>query len=106
MSTIVVGTVKATTLEETTSASTVTTAALMHPWEFIDSYTAVADAEIIVSADGFDSVSPVSFLDGYTYKVEFDGHGSVDNGLLQFELFENGSYRTGVSYYRNQNLRL
>jgi hypothetical protein len=75
-------------------------------WEFIDSYTAAADAEITVSADGFDSVSPVSFLDGYTYKVEFDGHGSVDNGLIQFELFENGSYRTGVGYYRNQFLRL
>lgn len=100
MSTLVAATVKATTLEETTSGDTVTAAALMNPWELVDVKTFSADANVVMTHDGFDVGSPVAFQENYRYELVIENvKTSVDGTQIMFQIYEGGAYVTAANAY-------
>jgi len=88
MSTLEVATVKATTLEETTSGDTVTAAALMNPWEFLGTDSPSAASGLEFFHDGWEGTGSAAFIDGWEYRIIGNIYGSSAGAYLQWKTYE------------------
>jgi len=92
MSTLVAATVKATTLEETTSGS-ITVAKLLTPWELVESYVFSTSVATVDFETGFD--------DGYDHEFVYNNCTPDVSDSLAMRVKEAGAYISSAAAYRN-----